>query len=296
MNNFGDSSKAEGSVLDSSATTDRWAKWVRENDARSVAWLHDVRDLILDAAAIGEGTVVLDLGAGNGLMGIGAAERGAEVIFTDISAPLLSDCRAAVAGLPRARACRFEQAAAENLGSIASRSVDAVTSRSTLIYVDDRCAALREAFRVLRPGGRLGVFEPLNGFWGDHDDTFFGYRLPESVRRLGDTVRAAWRDQYRRLLSFDATELIRSAEVAGFSPVDGFIEAKIAPGGSWSRDWESALEMAPNPLAMSLREAIESALDADAASIFRDALRPLVEHGEGVTRTAALYLFAKKPD
>jgi hypothetical protein len=58
---------------------DRWARWVRDNDARSVPWLHGVRDRILDAAAVVEGSAVLDLGAGNGLVGLGAAERRAEV-------------------------------------------------------------------------------------------------------------------------------------------------------------------------------------------------------------------------
>ena len=275
---------------------DRWARWVRENDARSVPWLHVVCDRMLDAAAVAEGSVVLDLGAGNGLVGVAAAERGAAVIFTDISSALLADCREGVAALPGARACRFEQVAAENLASIATDSVDAVTSRSTLVYVDDRRGALREAFRVLRPGGRLSVFEPLNGFWDERDDSFFGYRLPESVSGLGATVRISWRDQSRRLRSFETADFMRSAEDAGFEQIDGFVEATIAPGGIWNRDFNKALDVVPNPLAVSLREAIEQALSPEAASIFRNALRPLVERGEGVSRTAALYLLARKPN
>jgi SAM-dependent methyltransferase len=58
--------------------------------------------------------------------------------------------------------CRFVLASAESLTGIADASVDVVTTRSVLIYVKDKAAALREFYRVLRPGGRISVFEPVN--------------------------------------------------------------------------------------------------------------------------------------
>jgi ubiquinone/menaquinone biosynthesis C-methylase UbiE len=45
-----------------------------------------------------------------------------------------------------------------------SASVDVVTTRSVLIYVKDRARAFAEFARVLRPGGRTSLYEPINRF------------------------------------------------------------------------------------------------------------------------------------
>jgi ubiquinone/menaquinone biosynthesis C-methylase UbiE len=46
--------------------------------------------------------------------------------------------------------CSFVKAASEDLSAIESESVDVVTTRSVLIFVDDKPKALREFFRVLK--------------------------------------------------------------------------------------------------------------------------------------------------
>ena len=42
--------------------------------------------------------------------------------------------------------------------------MDIVTTRSVLIYVEDKRRAFEEFFRVLKPGGRISLFEPINRF------------------------------------------------------------------------------------------------------------------------------------
>ena len=37
-------------------------------------------------------------------------------------------------------------------------------TRSVLIYVDDKRASFAALHRVLRPGGRVSMFEPINRF------------------------------------------------------------------------------------------------------------------------------------
>ena len=90
--------------------SDCWADWIRtrrtggdpEQEARMLEELAVVRNRVLDNARLSGGEVLLDVGCGNGLIGFGTLDRGAgEVVFADVSTPLLDDCRglAAKAGI-----------------------------------------------------------------------------------------------------------------------------------------------------------------------------------------------------
>ncbi len=154
---------------------DRWARWVLERrDAGDVqvrrhgaALLAAYRDGVLDRAAVTDGDVLPDVGTGNGLIGFAALDRvgpEGQVIFSDVSADLLAECRRRAAREGLLDRCRFVQTGADELRAIPDGSIDVVTTRSVLIYVERKPAAFAEFYRVLRPGGRLSIFEPINGF------------------------------------------------------------------------------------------------------------------------------------
>ena len=81
------------------------------------------------------------------------AELGADVpiLATDLSEAMLAQARARRGDLPQVR---FEQADAAALPFEDGR-FDAVASQFGLMFVADKRAAMREAQRVLRPGGQL---------------------------------------------------------------------------------------------------------------------------------------------
>jgi ubiquinone/menaquinone biosynthesis C-methylase UbiE len=111
------------------------------------------------------GGTVLDVGCGDGLIGFGALDRvgaSGHVIFSDISQDLLDHCREAATAKGVLDRCSFIRAGADSLAGVADASVDVVTTRSVLIYVKDKAAALREFYRVLQPGGRTRKRRPCS--------------------------------------------------------------------------------------------------------------------------------------
>jgi ubiquinone/menaquinone biosynthesis C-methylase UbiE len=103
---------------------------------------------LLDAANVRSETRVLDVGTGPGYVAGAAAQRGANAVGIDFSAALVERAR------NRYPAIRFEQADAEALPFEAS-TFDAVVNGFGICHVPRPDVALREAFRVLNPGGRI---------------------------------------------------------------------------------------------------------------------------------------------
>ncbi len=202
--------------------------------------------------------MVLDVGCGEGLIGFGALARGAAVVFSDISEDLLRFCEEAASELGVVDRCRFVRASADDLGALADAEVDVVTTRSVLIYVADKPAAFREFFRVLRPGGRISLFEPINRFAGQ---SFLGYDL-RPLGDLAERIDAVYGEKDDAdddpMLDFDERDLFRFAEEAGFFPIRLSLELELRPTDAEPLD--AFLDRAPNPLVPTLREAMAEAL------------------------------------
>ena len=284
--------------------TDIWADWIRtrrtggdaEYEAEMLAKLARVRDRVLDNGGVAPTDRLLDVGCGNGLIGFGALERGAqEVVFADISKPLLDDCAALAEASGLTSRCRFVDASATDLGPIAGESVDVVTTRSVLIYVEEKDRAFREFHRVLRPGGRISLFEPINRFGKEERRSTWGYEL-DGVRELMRKVTELY-DRIQPnddpMLDFDERDLLAHADRAGFFPITLDYRAEIEPPEA--RNWETFLHMSGNPKIPTLAEAMDEALTPEERERLVAVLRPAVEAGRGVWRMGHAYLWAVKP-
>ncbi|RUL86226.1 class I SAM-dependent methyltransferase [Tautonia sociabilis] len=98
------------------------------------------------------GRRVLDLGCGKGRFAARLAERGASVIGVDASAAML--------GVARGRGVAVAKGSARRL-PIGDDCVDLILSIEVIEHIapPELPDALAEAFRVLRPGGRLVVID-----------------------------------------------------------------------------------------------------------------------------------------
>src|SRR3982751_917955 len=115
---------------------------------------------VLELARVQPNDRVLDVGTGAGLLPFELLCSGAPVgpvVGIDISTGMIATARAKArhAELPES-ILRFEQMDAESLAFEPS-SFDVVLSAFALTHVPHPEVALRECFRVLRPGGRIVV-------------------------------------------------------------------------------------------------------------------------------------------
>jgi arsenite methyltransferase len=288
---------------------DKWADWVLsrgrggQSDAERADLEHlaPIRERVLAGGRIASGDTVLDVGAGDGLIAFGALDLvgpTGRVIFSDVSQPLLDHSRSVAEHRGVADRASFVSASADDLAPIADASVDVVTTRSVLIYVDDKASAFREFHRVLRPGGRLSIFEPINRYFDPSADEFWGF----DARPVRDLVQRLWAhegsddegsNEADPMMNFGERELFEHAENAGFSRIrlELVLERK---SGSWVRNWDTLLKTAPNPNAGTVQEAIDAALAPDEAARFEAHLKPLVDAGAGVMKSAFAYVRAVK--
>jgi arsenite methyltransferase len=287
---------------------DKWATWLLEGRdggdpeqrAKSLEHLLPIRDRVLENARIADGDVVLDVGGGDGLIAFGALDRVGDtgsVLLTDISPDLVAHASRVADDLGESERMSLVVARAEGLEPIEDLSVDVVTTRSVLIYVEDKGAAFRAFHRVLRPGGRLSLFEPINNYFPWDPTEFWGF----DATPVADLVEKVWAyegwgpetDAADPMMNFNERDLIRFAEEAGFTEIHADLRIDVA-SGSWVLDWDRLMGTTPNPNAMSVGEAIDGALTASEAARLESHLRPLVDKGDGVIRSAFAYLWGSK--
>jgi arsenite methyltransferase len=262
--------------------------------------LYPVRDTLLDNAQLRPDDTLLDVGTGDGLIAFGALKRlgsSGRVIFSDISQALLDHCRRDAEARGLLERCRFVLAPADCLVGVADMSADVVTTRSVLIYVKDKSAALREFYRVLKPGGRVSSFEPINALMGLVEaDRLFGYDV-SPVRDLATKVQSLYESiqppGVDPMTDFDDRDLVRHAGAAGFSEIHldlrVSVKAQLQPV-----PWELFTHFSNSPLVPTFGEAMERVLSPQEAAELTGYLRPLVESGAGLERLAHAYLSAVK--
>ncbi len=159
-------------------------------------------------AELQSGQTVLDLGSGGGIDCFLAARQvgpAGRVIGVDMTADMIDKARANARKV-QVENVEFRLGEIEHL-PVADETVDVVISNCVINLSPDKPQAFREAYRVLRPGGRLTV-----------SDIVTRVELPAEARHNLDSwagcVAGAWVDK----------DYVAAIEEAGFEEVQ--IEAK----------------------------------------------------------------------
>ncbi len=175
-------------------------------------------------ASLQDGETVLDLGSGAGFDCFLAAQevgQDGRVIGVDMTPEMIEKARENVAKND-ATNVEFRLGEIEHL-PVADASVDAIISNCVVNLSPDKPQVFSEAFRVLRPGGRLAI-----------SDVVLTTQLPADVRMDPDSVAAC---------------------VAGASPISelelmlgdvGFTDLSITPkeeSEEFIRDWDDERDL-----------------------------------------------------
>ena len=183
-----------------------------------------------------DGWRVLDVAGGTGDIAFRMADRGAQVTVCDINPDMLA------VGMERARKRGIDGLAwqvenAEQL-TFADAGFDAYTIAFGIRNVTDIPAALREAHRVLKRGGRLYILEFSTSEWPGFGELYERYS-DQVIPRIGKAV-AKDEDSYRYLVESirrfpRMEEFKRMIGEAGFksTSVEPILGGLVAIWGGW---------------------------------------------------------------
>jgi ubiquinone/menaquinone biosynthesis C-methylase UbiE len=297
------------------AVTDAWSEWLlhrRHADDPTYervvqGVVQRLADRVLDEAKLSPGMLLADIGAGEGLLAFRAIERvgpSLQVVLTDISGPMLRHAEALAVQRGVRSQCRFLECSAEKLDDIADSTVDVVATRAVLAYVADKSAALREFYRVLKPGGRISIAEPIL-----QDEAFFARalrrRVEEQASRSEDRFlvllhrwkAAQFPDTEEEcakspIVNYSERDLINFVRGAGFADIHLQLNIDVTP--SLVTSWDVFLGTSPHPWAPSLSHILAAQFTPEERQFFEQIMRPIVESGENLATDRMVYVNAKK--
>lgn len=295
--------------------SDIWSNWLlhrrhgnNQNQAQNLKpTIEKYASKIIDGARLSDGMTLVDIGSGEGLIAFGAVARVGDslrVILTDISKPMLSHAEHIAEQLNIKDQCTFINCSADNLQSIPSASVDVVTTRSVLAYVDNKPAALQEFYRILKPGGRISIAEPI---FRDESINLLAMKnwIMNNVDNE-DIERMRLLHQWKSAQYPDSPDEIMTNSLTNYSERDLFFMAKecqftdihlelhIDAVNESSIPWEVFLDQSPHPLAPTLREILKTKFSLEDQIVFEQMMRYSLEKDsrDGIDRMA--YLTATK--
>jgi len=295
--------------------SDIWSEWLlhrrhaddADYDHATRSMVDSYADRVLDGARLASDMTLVDLGTGEGLVAFRAIERvgpSLSVILTDISGPMLRYADSLATQRNVRQQCSFLQCSVDNLDEIGDASVDAVTTRSVLAYASDKPAAIREIHRVLKPGGRISIAEPIF-----QDEAFSA----QALKQLVDAQASSPIDKFLPLLHRwkaaqfpDTQEKIANSPIANYSERDllnflhsvGFgeihLELHIDVFPTVVKSWDAFIGSSPHPLAPSLSVIFAEQFTLEERQLFEKVMRPTVEAGQAITIDRMAYLSATK--
>lgn len=241
-----------------------WCEWLNEsryerlNQAdidNSIAWLDNIRDLILINSRIKKFDTVVDIGTGTGLLGLKVleAQQGkGNVIFLDNDNSCLEECRKQIAEKNITEGFNLLLSDCLDI-KLPDNTADKVIIRSVLTHIDNKQKALSEMHRILKENGFLCALEPVIS-----ENPKFWQILPKNkitdFKLFKNTENKIWSSKTDCLVNYNFKTLKNLLKKSGFKNFS--IERLEAPISIIVNDKliDSWFHMKPSPIKPSVKE------------------------------------------
>ena len=218
----------------------------------------------LDAMQIDEANFVIDLGCGTGVAARAIARRhgfSGRVLGIDLSPALAQKAAQLAANEGLDSRVEFRSGDSRKL-DLADGTFDAVVAHTLVSHVDDPLAVLREAARLVRPGGMIGIFD------GDYASITFGHVDPTKGKAYDEAIISGVVTSPRVM-----RQMPHLLQAAGLQLIASFpyVIAEVGKADFWAPAIESFRRLVPKSGAMTEQEAnawADSLLGDSAAGVF----------------------------
>jgi ubiquinone/menaquinone biosynthesis C-methylase UbiE len=218
----------------------------------------------LDAMQIDEANIVIDLGCGTGVAARAIARRhgfSGRVLGIDLSPALAQKAAQLAANEGLDSRVEFRSSDSREL-DLADGTFDAVVAHTLVSHVDDPLAVLREAARLVRPGGMIGIFD------GDYASITFGHVDPTKGKAYDEAIISGVVTSPRVM-----RQMPHLLQAAGLQLIASFpyVIAEVGKADFWVPAIESFRRLVPKSGAMTEQEAnawADSLLGDSAAGVF----------------------------
>jgi len=202
----------------------------------------------LEAMRIDSAATVLDLGCGTGVVSRAIAQRrgfAGRVTGIDRSPYLIAAARRFAVGEGVPKAIEFRTGDSQSLG-LPDAAFDAVVAHTLISHVEDPAAVMREMARIVKPGGRVGIFD------GDYASLTYGTADRTQGKATDEMIINALVTNPRVMR--EMPQLLKEAGLA-LETSFAYVVADIARADFFAPGLQSLLRVLPKSGAMTESEA-----------------------------------------